>query len=75
MYGNYLKDIEENAKKRITTKYAHIDTFKEYKIRKSKKYIDAIDDIIGPLYGLNEKEIEFIKNYEIKFRTTANEED
>ena len=75
LYGNYLKDIEENAKKRITTKYAHIDTFKEYKIRKSKKYIDAIDDIIGPLYGLNEKEIEFIKNYEIKFRTTANEED
>jgi len=68
LYGNYLKDIEENAKKRITTKYAHIDTFKEYKIRKSKKYIDAIDDIIGPLYGLNEKEIEFIKNYEIKFR-------
>ncbi len=75
LYGNYLKDIEENAKKRITKKYAHIDTFKEYKIRKSKKYIDAIDDIIGPLYGLNEKEIEFIKNYEIKFRTTANEED
>ena len=75
LYDDYLKDIEKNAKTRITTKYAHIDTFKEYKIGKSKKYIDAIDDFIGPLYGLNEEEIEFIKNYEIEFRLTENEED
>ena len=74
LYDAYLKDIEKYAHIRTTTKYANIDTFKEYKIRKSKKYIDAIDDIIGPLYGLNEKEIEFIKNYEIKFRSTDNEE-
>jgi len=75
LYDDYLKDIEKNAKTRITTKYAHIDTFKEYKIGKSKKYIDAIDDFIGPLYGLNKEEIEFIKNYEIDFRLTENEED
>lgn len=75
LYDEYLKDIEENAKIRITTKYAHIDSFKEYKIGKSKKYIDAIDDYIGPLYGLNKEEIEFIKNYEIEFRLTENEED
>ncbi|NMB50617.1 MAG: N-6 DNA methylase [Bacteroidales bacterium] len=75
LYDDYLKDIEKNAKTRITTKYAHIDTFKEYKIGKSKKYIDAIDDFIGPLYGLNEEEIEFIKNYEIEFRLTENKGD
>jgi len=75
LYGEYLKDIEENVQIRTTTKYAHIDSFKEYKIGKSKKYIDAIDDFIGPLYGLNKEEIEFIKNYEIEFRLTENEED
>ncbi|MBP8960217.1 MAG: N-6 DNA methylase [Bacteroidales bacterium] len=75
LYGDYLKDIEKNAKIRTTKKYANIDTFKEYKIGKSKKYIDVIDDFIGPLYGLNKEEIEFIKNYEIEFRLTENEED
>lgn len=75
LYEDYLKDIEKNAKIRTTKKYANIDTFKEYKIGKSKKYIDVIDDFIGPLYGLNEEEIEFIKNYEIEFRFTENEED
>lgn len=75
LYGEYLKDIEENVQIRTTTKYAHIDSFKEYKIRKSKKIIDVIDDYIGPLYGLNKEEIEFIKNYEIEFRLTENEED
>jgi hypothetical protein len=75
LYGEYLKDIEENVQIRTTTKYAHIDSFKEYKIGKSKKFIDGIDDYIGQLYGLNNEEIEFIKNYEIEFRLTENDED
>jgi hypothetical protein len=45
-----------------------IDSFKEYKIRKSKHLIDKIDDIICPLYGLTPEETEFVKNYEIEFR-------
>ena len=43
-------------------------TFKEYKLRKSKAFIDELDDLICPLYGLTEEETNFIKNYEIKFR-------
>ena len=65
----YLKDIEYNVTIRKTTRYAKIDTFKEYKLGKSKKYIDKIDTLICPLYGLNEKEIDFIINYDIEFRT------
>ncbi|MBU1153947.1 N-6 DNA methylase [bacterium] len=68
LYDEYLEDIEANANVRQTTRYANIDSFKEYKIGKSKKLIDRIDDIIGPLYGLTKEEIEFIKNYEIEFR-------
>ena len=72
VYEAYLNDIEANAKTRNAKEYANIDSFKEYKIRKSKHLIDKIDDIIGPLYGLTEVEIEFIKNYEIEFRSDDN---
>jgi hypothetical protein len=68
IYNNYLKDIELNANIRQTTRYVNIDSFKEYKIGKSKHLIDQIDDVIAPLYGLTKDELEFIKGYEIQFR-------
>jgi adenine-specific DNA-methyltransferase len=68
VYNEYLNDIEKNAIVKKTTRYKKIKKFKEYRIKKSKHIIDKIDDIICPLYGMTEKEIDFIKNYEIKFR-------
>ncbi|MCL2347508.1 MAG: N-6 DNA methylase [Planctomycetaceae bacterium] len=68
LYARYLEDIERNANLRHTERYSNIDSFKEYKIGKSKHLIDQIDDIICPLYGLTQKETDFIKNYEIDFR-------
>ena len=68
IYEKYLEDIEKNANIRQTTRYTNIDSFKEYKIGKSKHIIDQIDDLIGSLYGLTKDEIEFVKNYEINFR-------
>jgi len=62
LYNLYLKDIETNA--RINSK-----GIKEYKIRKSRHIIDQIDDLICPLYGLTQEETDFIKNYEIEFRS------
>jgi hypothetical protein len=70
LYNKYLEDIERNANIRTvseSSKYT-MEFFKEYKIGKSKHLIDEIDDIIGPLYGLTNAEIEFIKNYEIDYR-------
>ena len=69
-YKQYLKDIEANANTRGASGSSsyNVDSFKEYKIGYSKKIIDEIDDFIGPLYGLTNDEIEFIKNYEIEFR-------
>jgi len=68
VYKEYLIDIEKNANIRNTTKYKNMDTFKEYKIGKSKHLIDKIDDLIGNAYGFDNEEIEFVKNYEIEFR-------
>jgi len=70
LYKRYLTDIEKNASVRQTSASSthHIESFKEYKIVRSKFIIDEIDDYIGPLYGLTQEEIDFIKNYEIEFR-------
>ena len=70
LYKKYLQDIEKNAMSHTTENYVHIDSYKEYIIRKSKQLIDEIDDLICPLYGLTSEEIEFIKNYEKEFRIT-----
>ena len=67
-YSKYLKDIEKNSKIRKGVGYKHISQFKEYRIRESKHIIDQMDDIICPLYGLNQEETDFIKNYEIDLR-------
>lgn len=56
LYNKYLQSIEKHK------------TPAMYKIIYSKHIIDEIDDIICPLYGLTQEEIEFIKNYEIEFR-------
>ena len=75
LYGVYLTDIERNANTRHTTKESSykIDSFKEYKIGKSKSIIDKIDDLICPLYGLTQEETDFIKNYEIEFRLSEDD--
>ena len=70
LYSRYLKDIEDKANIRTTsgTSSYNIDSFKEYKIVRSKSIIDEIDDYICPLYGLTQEETDFIKNYELEFR-------
>ena len=73
LYEEYLIDIEINSNVRQTKKYSNIDSFKEYKIGKSKYIIDKIDDLISPLYGLSRQEVEFIKNYEIEYRISDDE--
>lgn len=76
LYEAYLEDIEKNANKRKTSEESSytVDTFKEYKIGKSKPIIDQIDDLICPLYGLTAEETEFIKTYEIEFRLSGEDE-
>ena len=69
LYERYLQDIERNVVVHETKEYKHVTQYKEYKIRYSKELIDAIDDVVCPLYGLTDEELEFIKNYELRFRT------
>ena len=70
LYSRYLSDIEAKANIRTTSGEStyNVDSFKEYKIVRSKAIIDEIDDYICPLYGLTQEETDFIKNYELEFR-------
>ena len=70
LYSRYLTDIEAKSNIRTTSREStyNVDSFKEYKIVRSKGIIDEIDDYICPLYGLTQEETDFIKNYELEFR-------
>lgn len=66
-YDEYLQDIEKNVIVHKSSSY-NVEFFKEYKIGKSKKYIDRLDDLVGEMYNLTKEQIDFIKNFEINVR-------
>ena len=73
LYKIYLADIEKNANIRTSSGKStySVSQFKEYKIVKSKKIIDEIDDLICPLYDLTKEETDFIKSYDLAFRMSG----
>ena len=75
LYSEYLADIEKNVSVRTSSANSsyNVATFKNYKLRKSKNLIDRLDDLIGKFYGLTEEEINYIKNFELEFRISEEE--
>jgi hypothetical protein len=59
-----LDSFLDKTKNKIDTK----QTMYEYKHKLAKHIIDEIDDELSRIYGLNKKEISFIKNYQEKYR-------
>ena len=60
-YDDYQKDLYNKCKYTKTG-------LRTFVARQSKPYINVLDDILCPLYGLSPKETEFIKNFEMEFR-------
>jgi len=50
------------------TKKGDIIEIEEFKISKSKPIIDQIDTVLAQHYGFTEEELDFIINYDIKYR-------
>ena len=67
-YKRYLTDAEEKAINHHKTSYSNIDSYKEYKLSRSIHLIDDIDDLVGPIYNLHQKDVDWIKNYDREFR-------
>ena len=68
--GNmYLKDLNMNSIMLVREQKSKGTTqTQSFKINKSKPIIDEIDKILAKHYGFTEEELDFIINYDIKYR-------
>ena len=66
---SYLKDLEDNSvmQVRVQKRTGRTET-QSFKIQKSKHIIDEIDRVLAKHYGFTDKELDFIINYDIKYR-------
>ncbi len=69
LFLQYQDDLEKNSKlKTVTYKTTGKITYREYYVKRSKGLIDKLDLLIGKHYAISNEEIDFILNYDIKFR-------
>ena len=65
----YVKSLEENAViKTVNSKTKGNIEQKQYIVKKSKPIIDEIDKILAKHYGFTDEELDYIINYDIKYR-------
>lgn len=72
----YMDDLERNSVM-LTREQRQTGTTQtqSFKIQKSKPIIDKIDRIIASHFGFSEEELDFVLNYDIKFRTGSNDDE
>lgn len=64
-----LRDLERNAeKKTINTKDGDRIAYDEFRVGESKLILDEIDTVLARHYGFTAEELDFIVNYDIKYR-------
>ena len=72
----YVEDLKKNASQKIRVyKGKKSVTVLSFKVKNSKLIIDQIDQILSQHYGFTDEELDFIINYDIKYRMGADEDD
>ena len=67
--ARYLKDIDKNSTMLMREqKQTGTTETQSFKIQRSKPIIDEIDAVLARHYGFTEEELDFIINYDIKYR-------
>jgi len=64
-----MKDYKKHSMLKEVRAAKGTVTIQEFYPRKSKDIIDEIDDLLGILYNLSKKEVDYIKSYDMEFRT------
>jgi hypothetical protein len=64
VFRKLMADYKKNSEIRVRTDYR----FQEFRPSKSKPIIDEIDTILATHYGFTPEELDFIINYDIKYR-------
>ena len=71
----YLKELSKNSTMLVREQKSTGRTeTQSFKIQKCKPMIDEIDRNIAPFYGLTDAELDFIINYDLKFRLGSDSE-
>jgi CRISPR/Cas system-associated endoribonuclease Cas2 len=69
LYERLADDLERNSqRKQITTKQGHLIEYSEQNASISKPIIDEIDRVLARHYGFTDEELDFIINYDLKYR-------
>jgi hypothetical protein len=64
-----MKDLQKNSKRRVYNyELSGRVEYDEFYPNKSKLTIDDIDRMLGVHYGFTDEELDFIINYDIKYR-------
>jgi hypothetical protein len=64
-----MRDLEHNAeRKTINTKDGDKISYAEFRVGESKPILDEIDTVLAGHYGFTPEELDFILNYDIKYR-------
>ena len=64
-----MKDLHEKSiEKTIDTKLGDSITYEEFSAGGSKPIMDEIDRVLAEHYGFTDEELDFIINYDIKYR-------
>ncbi len=67
--ARYLKDMNNNSAMLVREqKQTGRTETQSFKIQKSKPIIDQIDQVLAQHYGFTDEELDFIINYDIKYR-------
>ena len=65
----YLADLQENSTMLLRNQRSTGRTeTQSFKVQKSKEIINKIDEVLATHYGFDEEEVDFLINYDIKFR-------
>jgi hypothetical protein len=66
------KAIQSSSKqKTIQTKQGYLIEYDEINAAKERVRIDEVDELLGKAFSLTDKEIEFVRNYDVKYRSSS----
>jgi hypothetical protein len=69
IFDRLMEDLRKNSRIRVYNYQTSGPVeYQEFYPSRSKKIIDEIDTVLANYYGLTEEELDFITNYDIKYR-------
>lgn len=70
-----MEDLKRNSQRKVRVQGNDRVEYDEFYPSKSKFIVDKIDSILAKYYNLTDEELDFITNYDIKYRMGLNGED